>query len=426
MSVVFLWITVAAVLVGIPIVFGLILGPMMGFLIDGKVAFLNSSAQRIYAGIDNFPLLAIPLFVLAGDLMNRGSITTRLVAFANMLVGRLRGGLAHVNILSSIFFAGLSGSAVADVSALGSMLIPAMEKDGYTRDYASAVTAASCIIGPIIPPSIIMIVYAYVMGVSVGALFAAGFVPGVLMGLALSFVVSLQAKRLNLPKREMRQSFQEKMRITRESVLPLMTPVIILGGILSGAVTPTEAAVLAVLYAAGLSLIRRELTFSELPGILLKSGTSAATILLLVGAAAMFGWVLTVSQVPQRLGTFILSISDNPYVFLMIVNFLLFGAGMLLDAGPAILILGPIFGPTIARLGIDPVHFAAVMCINLSVGLVTPPFGLALFATSTIGKVPVNKLVRTMLPFFLAQVIVIMLVTYIPAISLTLPKLLSI
>ena len=426
MSVVFLWITVAAVLIGLPIVFGLVIGPMLGFLIDGRAAFLNSSAQRLYAGIDNFPLLAIPLFVLAGDLMNRGTITTRLVAFANMLVGRLRGGLAHVNILSSVLFAGLSGSAVADVSALGSMLIPAMEKDGYTREYATAVTAASCIIGPIIPPSIIMIVYAYVMGVSVGALFAAGFIPGVLMGLALSSVVALQGKKLNLPKRETRQTFREKMRITQESILPLMTPVIILGGILSGAVTPTEAAVLAVLYAGGLSLVRREMKLTELPGIFLKSGTSAATILLLVGAAAMFGWVLTISQVPQRLGMLILGISDSPYVFLMIVNFLLFGAGMLLDAGPAILILGPILGPTVVKLGIDPVHFAAVMCINLSVGLVTPPFGLALFASSTVGKVPVNTLVRTMLPFFLAQVIVIMLVTYIPAISLTLPRLLSV
>ena len=426
MSVVFLWITVAAVLIGLPIVFGLVIGPMLGFLIDGRAAFLNSSAQRLYAGIDNFPLLAIPLFVLAGDLMNRGTITTRLVAFANMLVGRLRGGLAHVNILSSVLFAGLSGSAVADVSALGSMLIPAMEKDGYTREYATAVTAASCIIGPIIPPSIIMIVYAYVMGVSVGALFAAGFIPGVLMGLALSSVVALQGKKLNLPKRETRQTLREKMRITQESILPLMTPVIILGGILSGAVTPTEAAVLAVLYAGGLSLVRREMKLTELPGIFLKSGTSAATILLLVGAAAMFGWVLTISQVPQRLGMLILGISDSPYVFLMIVNFLLFGAGMLLDAGPAILILGPILGPTVVKLGIDPVHFAAVMCINLSVGLVTPPFGLALFASSTVGKVPVNTLVRTMLPFFLAQVIVIMLVTYIPAISLTLPRLLSV
>ena len=426
MSVVFLWITVAAVLIGLPIVFGLVIGPMLGFLIDGRAAFLNSSAQRLYAGIDNFPLLAIPLFVLAGDLMNRGTITTRLVAFANMLVGRLRGGLAHVNILSSVLFAGLSGSAVADVSALGSMLIPAMEKDGYTREYATAVTAASCIIGPIIPPSIIMIVYAYVMGVSVGALFTAGFIPGVLMGLALSSVVALQGKKLNLPKRETRQTFREKMRITQESILPLMTPVIILGGILSGAVTPTEAAVLAVLYAGGLSLVRREMKLTELPGIFLKSGTSAATILLLVGAAAMFGWVLTISQVPQRLGMLILGISDSPYVFLMIVNFLLFGAGMLLDAGPAILILGPILGPTVVKLGIDPVHFAAVMCINLSVGLVTPPFGLALFASSTVGKVPVNTLVRTMLPFFLAQVIVIMLVTYIPAISLTLPRLLSV
>lgn len=425
MSIVFLWITVAAVLVGVPVVFGLVLGPMLGFLVDGKAVFLNSAAQRIFAGIDQFPLLAIPLFVLAGDIMNRGSITERLVAFADMLVGRLRGGLAHVNILSSVFFAGLSGSAVADVSAIGSMLIPAMEKDGYKRDFAAAVTAASSIIGPIIPPSIIMIVYAYVMGVSVGALFAAGFIPGLLMAAALSSIVVLNAKKMNLPKREYKHTWAQRVDITRKSFFPLLTPIIILGGILSGAVTPTEAAVLAVLYALGLSLVQREIKLSDLPGILLKSGTSSATILLLVGAAAMFGWVLTISQVPQKLGMLILSISNDPYVFLLIVNILLFAAGMLLDAGPAILILGPVLGPTVLQLGIDPVHFACIMCINLSVGLATPPFGLVLFATSTIGKISVGQLVKAMLPFWLAQVVVIGLVTYVPAISLTLPKMLG-
>lgn len=426
MSLSFLWITVIAVLLGVPVVFGLITGPLLGFFLDSKLAFLNTSMQRIFSGIDQFPLLAIPFFVLAGDIMNHGSITRRLVDFANMLVGRLRGGLAHVNILSSIFFAGLSGSAVADISALGSMLIPAMEKDGYSKEFASAITAASSIIGPVIPPSIIMIVYAYIMGVSVGGLFAAGFMPGLLMGLALMLIVAFMAKKYNLPRRQTILSGKEKWSITRKSFFPLMTPVIILGGILSGAVTPTEAAVLAVLYAFGLTLFQKELSFKDIPKTLLKSGISSATVLLVIGSAAMFGWVLTISQAPQKLGQLILEFTDNPYIFLICINFLLFFAGMFLDAGPAILILGPILGPTVLQFGIDPIHFACVMCLNLSIGLATPPFGLVLFATSTIGKVPIGKLVRAMLPFWLAQIVVILLVTYIPAISLTLPRALGI
>ncbi len=426
MPLTFLWLTVVVVVLGLPVVFGLITGPLLGFLLDSKSFFLNSSIQRIYAGIDQFPLLAIPFFVLAGDIMNHGTITQSLVSFANMLVGRLRGGLAHVNILSSIFFAGLSGSAVADISALGSMLIPAMEKDGYKREFAAAVTAASSIIGPVIPPSIIMIVYAYIMGVSVGGLFAAGFLPGLLMGVALMVIVALMAKKHNLPRREYTLSTKEKIAITKQSFFPLMTPVIILGGILSGAVTPTEAAVLAVLYALILTLVKKEIRFKDLPAIFLKSGVSSASILLVIGSAALFGWVLTISQVPQKLGVFILTLTDNPHVFLIFVNLLLFFAGMFLDAGPAILILGPILGPTVLQLGIDPIHFACVMCLNLSIGLATPPFGLVLFATSTIGNVPIGKLVRAMLPFWLAQIVIILLVTYIPAISLTLPNLLGI
>ncbi len=426
MSLTFLWLTVLVVILGVPVVFGLIAGPLLGFFADSKLVFLNSAIQRIYSGIDQFPLLAIPFFVLAGDIMNHGTITKSLVDFANMLVGRLRGGLAHVNILSSIFFAGLSGSAVADISALGSMLIPAMERDGYKREFAAAVTAASSIIGPVIPPSIIMIVYAYIMGVSVGGLFAAGFIPGVLMGVALMIIVALMAKKHNLPRREHVLTTKEKVNITRQSFFPLMTPIIILGGILSGAVTPTEAAVLAVLYALILSFVKKEVKIKDLPQIFLKSGVSSASILLVIGSAALFGWVLTISQVPQKLGVVILSLTDSPYAFLMFVNILLFFAGMFLDAGPAILILGPILGPTVLELGIDPIHFACVMCLNLSIGLATPPFGLVLFATSTIGKVPIGKLVKAMFPFWLAQIGVILLVTYIPAISLTLPKLLGI
>ncbi len=426
MPLTFLWISVFVVLLGVPVVFSLLTGPFIAFYLEAKMAFLNISMQRVFAGIDQFPLLAIPFFILAGDIMNYGSITVRLVDFANMLVGRFKGGLAHVNILSSIFFAGLSGSAVADISALGSMLIPAMEKDGYKRDFAAAVTAASSIIGPVIPPSIIMIVYAYIMGVSVGGLFAAGFVPGVLMGVALMIVVAVMAKKHNLPKREIKLTTKEKISITRKSIFPLLTPVIILGGILSGAVTPTEAAVLAVLYALGLSFVQKEIKIKDLPKIFLRSGISSASILLVIGSAALFGWVLTISQAPQKLGVLILSMTDSPYVFLICVNLLLFFAGMFLDAGPAILILGPILGPTVLEFGIDPIHFACVMCLNLSIGLATPPFGLVLFATSTIGKVPIGRLVKAMFPFWLVQIFVILLVTYIPAISLTLPRLLEI
>jgi len=427
MSVAFIWVTVIACLLGVPVVFALIFGPMMGLFIDNKIIFLNSIAQRIFSGVDQFPLLAIPLFILAGDIMNSGNITKRLVRFANMLVGRMRGGLAHVNILSSIFFAGLSGSAVADVSALGSMLIPAMEKGGYKRDFAAAVTAASSIIGPVIPPSIIMIVYAYIMSVSVGSLFAAGFIPGILMGGGLMLLVAILAKRQNLPKRNTVLSTREKLTITRQSILPLLTPIIILGGILAGLVTPTEAAVLAVLYSLGLSIfVYKDLRVKDLPGLFIRSGISSATILLIIGSAAMFGWMLTISQMPQKLGTIILGITDSPYIFLLCVNILLFFAGMVLDAGPAILILGPIFAPTIQELGIDPIHFACVMCLNLSVGLATPPFGLVLFTTSTISGVKIPALVRAMLPFWLVQAFVIALITYIPAISLTLPKLLNI
>lgn len=427
MSATFLLLTVIVCMLGVPVVFALLFGPVVGIFIDGKEIFLNSLAQRIYSGVDQFPLLAIPLFVLAGEIMNHGNITKRLIQFADMLVGRLRGGLAQVNILSSIFFAGLSGSAVADVSALGSMMIPAMEKSGYKRSFSAAVTAASSIIGPVIPPSIIMIVYAYIMSISVGSLFAAGFIPGILMGGALMSMVALMAKKQNLPKRETTISNSEKFTITRQAILPLMTPIIILGGILSGMVTPTEAAVLAVIYSLCLSLfIHRDLSLKDLPQILVKSGNASATILLIIGSAAMFGWMLTISQMPHKLGSFILGLTDSPLVFLFCVNILLFFAGMVLDAGPAILILGPILSPTVQQLGIDPVHFACVMCLNLSIGLATPPFGLVLFTTSTIGKVKIPELVKAMIPFWIIQVIVIGLVTYVPAISLTLPKLLNI
>ena len=421
----FIVVTVACAIVGVPIVFALAFGPFVGFLIDGKAALLHTSLQRIFAGVNQFPLLAVPLFILAGEIMNAGDITRRLVSFSRVLVGHLRGGLAHVNILSSILFAGLSGSAVADTSALGSMLIPAMERDGYTRRFSTAVTAASSIIGPIVPPSIIMIVYAYIMNVSIGALFAAGFVPGLLMGFGLMGMTAYLAKKHNFPKRDSLPTAREVASATVQSFFPLMTPVIILGGILFGVFSPTEAAVIAVVYALCLSLLTRSLKPGELPDLLRRAASSAAIILLVIGSAALFGWVLNIAGVPQKLARFILGVTQNPYVFLILVNLLLFVVGMFLDAGPAILILGPILGPAMLGMDINPVHFAVVMCINLTVGLATPPFGLVLFTASTISKLKVEAIARAMAPFYLVHVTVVLLVTYIPEISLTLPKLLG-
>ncbi|WP_339764748.1 TRAP transporter large permease [uncultured Hoeflea sp.] len=418
----FIIFTIAVALIGMPIVFALAFGPLLGFVLEGKESLLQISLQRMFAGINQFPLMAVPLFILAGEIMNAGDITRRLVRFAQVFVGHLRGGLAHVNILSSILFAGLSGSAVADTSALGSMLIPAMEKDGYTRRFATAVTAASSIIGPIIPPSIIMIVYAYIMNVSVGALFAAGFVPGLLLGAGLMVVTAILARKHNLPKQERRASLPEVARASAEGFFPLLTPVIILGGILGGIVSPTEAAVVAVIYALGLSLVTKSLGFRSIPGLLRRSATASTVILLMIGSASLFGWVLNIAGVPQSLARLVLGITENPVLFLLLVNLLLLGVGMFLDAGPAILILGPILGPTLLGFDISPVHFAVVMCLNLTVGLATPPFGLVLFTASAVSGVKVEKIVRSMLPFYLVHAVVILLITYVPAISLTLPR----
>lgn len=418
----FIIFTIVAALIGMPIVFALAFGPLLGFVIEGKESLLQISLQRMFAGINQFPLMAVPLFILAGEIMNAGDITRRLVRFAQVFVGHLRGGLAHVNILSSILFAGLSGSAVADTSALGSMLIPAMEKDGYTRRFATAVTAASSIIGPIIPPSIIMIVYAYIMNVSVGALFAAGFVPGLLLGGGLMVMTAFLARKHNLPKQEKRASMKEVAHASAQGFFPLLTPVIILGGILGGIVSPTEAAVVAVVYALGLSLVTKSLGFGSIPGLLRRSATASTVILLMIGSASLFGWVLNIAGVPQSLARLILGITENPILFLLLVNLLLLVVGMFLDAGPAILILGPILGPTLLGFDISPVHFAVVMCLNLTVGLATPPFGLVLFTASAVSGVKVEKIVRSMLPFYLVHAVVILLITYVPAISLTLPK----
>lgn len=411
-------------MIGLPVFFSLLAAPGLLLWLNGQERDITLLYRNVYNGIDSFPLMAIPFFMLAGELMNRGKITERLVEFAQALMGHFRGGLAHVNILSSMLFAGLSGSAVADTSALGSMLIPAMEKQGYSRRFAAAITAASSVIGPIIPPSGIMIIYAYVMGESVAALFLAGIVPGILVGAGLMVVVKFMADRYDYPAASRRYSWTERGNASLKAFFPLMTPVIILGGILGGVFTPTEAAAVAVGYAVFIGLfVMKTLRIKDLPSVLSKAAMTSAVVLLLVGAAMAFKTVVSLSHAPEILAATILSISENPLILLFLINILLFVVGMFLDAGPAIIILGPILGPVFVGMGIDPVHFAIIMSVNLTVGLATPPMGLVLFVASSVSGERVENIAKAILPFLLVEIIVIFLITYFPAISMTIPRL---
>ncbi len=490
----FLPVFLVFLMIGLPVFFALLVSPGLLLWLNGQERDMALLYRNVYNGMDSFPLMALPFFMLAGELMNRGGITMRLVEFSQALMGHLRGGLAHVNILSSMLFAGLSGSAVADTSALGSTLIPAMEKNGYTRKFAAAVTAASSVIGPIIPPSGIMIIYAYVMGESVAALFLAGIVPGILVGVGLMLVVRLMADKYNLPKAErivsknqeispvesvismvllrinlaglllgayagihsmvlwkssadiavngwllfavfliiahfllvaLRSQVSADFRVVcKKAVAPLQAPIIILGGILVGVFTPTEASAVAVAYALIISFfVLRSMKLADLPEILTKSALGSSAVLLLVGAAVAFKTVVSLSHAPEQLASLILSLSEDPLMLLFLINLLLFIVGMFLDAGPAIIILGPILAPIFLSLGVHPVHFAIIMSVNLTVGLATPPMGLVLFVASSVSGERVETISRAILPFLAVEVLVIFLITYVPAISMTVPRL---
>lgn len=420
----FLPVFLVFLMIGLPVFFALLIAPGALLWLNGQERDIALLYRNVYNGMDSFPLMAIPFFMLAGELMNRGGITERLVEFAQAMMGHLRGGLAHVNVLSSMLFAGLSGSAVADTSALGSMLIPAMEKQGYTRRFSAAITAASSVIGPIIPPSGIMIIYAYVMGESVAALFLAGIVPGILVGIGLMLAVKVMADKYDFPVASRKYTWGERGQASLKAFFPLLTPVIILGGILGGIFTPTEAAAVAVGYAMFIGLfVLKTLKLSDLSDVFARAAMTSAVVLLLVGAAMAFKTVVSLSHAPETLAHWILSLSDNPLVLLFLINLLLFVVGMFLDAGPAIIILGPILAPIFVNLGIHPVHFAIIMSVNLTVGLATPPMGLVLFVASSVSGERVERIARAIVPFLLVEVAVIFLITFVPAISMTIPRL---
>jgi tripartite ATP-independent transporter DctM subunit len=422
MSTAFFWIFVMLLALGMPVVFALLVGPGVSLVLDDQRPYFAALLSRLYNGIDSFPLLAVPFFILAGELMNSGGITERIVRFSQSLVGHVRGGLAQVNILSSMLFAGISGSAVADASAIGKMMVPAMERNGYKRSFAAAVTAAAAVIGPIIPPSGIMILYGFVMNVSIGALFAGGIVPGIMIGLGLMAVTRLLAGRHNLPVASRKATWRERGRSLRGAALALFMPVILLGGMLGGIFTATEAAAVAAAYALVVTLfVLRTLSFADMRHVFIATAVQSGVILMLVGAAVTFGWLITLSGMAERIAAALMGITDDP-LLLLLLNLLLFLIGMFLDAGPAILILGPVLAPIFTTLGVDPVHFALIMCINLTVGLATPPMGLVLFVVASVANERIEPIVRALLPFLAVEIAVIFLVTYIPALTLTVPR----
>jgi len=413
---------VVGLIIGLPVAVTLGVSSLSYLLVMGIPAVVMP--QKMYAGMDVFVLLSIPGFILAGNLMNRGGITERIIRFANSLVGWIRGGLGLTNVGASMLFGGITGTAVADAASIGGVMIPGMKKAGYPADFSAAVTAASSTVGPIIPPSVPMIIVGALSGISVGKMFLAGAIPGILMGLAMMVTTYLIARKKNFPKQDW-QGFREIGKSFAGAFWALAMTGIILYGLLSGIATPTETAIVASVYAMVIGLfIYRELPILEIPKILVDSAVSATGILLLVGFANVFGWILVSEQIPQAIASAVLSMTDNKFLVILIINILLLLVGMFMETIAALIIL---FVPLLAlavAVDIEPLHFATFAVLNLMIGLTTPPLGVCLFVCAGIARLPLTPVVIAILPFLFTNILVLLLVSYVPAISTWLPSVL--
>lgn len=407
-----------------PIAFAIGLTALVSVLFSGDLP-LSIVPQRMFVGLDSFPLLAAPLFIFAGEIMNAGAMSNRLVKFASALLGHVRGSLAMITVATSMFFAGVSGSATADTAAVGSILIPAMIRRGYKAAFATALQACAGSIGPIIPPSIVMIIYGWVGGVSVGALFLGGIVPGFLIGSVLMLSSYLHARRGGDAYLGAERASVANMVKTGGAALPALgMPVIILGGIIGGVFTPTEAAAVAVFYALAVEvLLYRDIPLRELPTLLVNSAVRATIVMLVVGTAALLGWMITFSGLPDRVGDFLIAFSPNKYVLLFMLNILFLLIGTFMEAYAAIILLIPILLPAIDQFGIDPVHFGVIVTTNLCIGMVTPPLGVTLFVSCSISGQSMASILKPLAPMLLGMIGVLFLITYVPATVLFVPNL---
>jgi len=409
-------------IIGVPVAIALAGSSLLYVLVSGEVPDFVV-IHRMVNGVDSFPLLAIPFFILAGNLMNSAGITNRIFAFATACIGWLRGGLGHVNIIASVLFAGMSGAAVADAGGLGTIEIKAMRDAGYDDDFAVAVTAASSTIGPIIPPSLPMVVYGVMASASVGQLFTAGFIPGLLMAIALMLLVAWYAKKRNYPRDK---SFSIRLLGTtfKHAFLSLLTPVIIVGGILTGAFTPTEAAISACVYALILGVVvYRTLTWKRLIHVSMDTIETSAIILLIVAAASIFAWILTSNRVTEQFAGLLMTMTDSPFLILLMLNVVLFIVGCFMETVAAITILVPVLLPIAVGVGVDPVHFGVIMVLNLMIGLLTPPVGMVLYVLSRVSGISFERCSAATFPFLLPLIAVLALITFVPAFSMWLPTL---
>ncbi|WP_319559907.1 TRAP transporter large permease [Marispirochaeta sp.] len=385
---------------------------------------LMAVIQRMVQGVNSFSLLAIPFFILAGEIMGQGGISRRLIHFSNLLIGRLRGGLAQVNVLASMFFGGISGSAVADVSSIGTIMIPMMKQKGYDADYSTAVTVTSACQGIIIPPSHNMIIYSLAAGgVSIGRLFLGGFVPGVVLGVSLMIISWIIAVKRGYPK-EARYSLKEALVISKDAILGLFTAVIIIGGVISGVFTATESAAIAVVYAFIITFfVYKEIKLSEFKRILYSSLKTLAMVMSLIAAASAFGYLMAYLRIPAKATEVLLGITRNRVALLLLINLLLLLLGMIMDMAPLILITTPILYPVVVgALGMNPVHFGIMLMLNLGIGLCTPPVGSALFVGCAVGRVSMEDATKAMLPFYIMMIVVLMLVTFWPDLVMIVPN----
>lgn len=414
---------VVCLIIGVPISFSLGISSFVSLLLWAEIP-VRLIVQRMFTGVDSFTLMALPFFMLAGELMMESKILDGLMKFAEALVGRIRGALGHVIILTCALFASIIGSALAEVAALGRAGLKMMEDAGYEKDYSAALTAAASTVGPIIPPSIPMVVYAAVVGnVSIAGLFLAGFLPGALLSIAMMVYHYVVSVKRNCPYRTVPISFGEFLRVFKEAILALLMPAIILGGILGGIFTATEASAVACAYAFFIGVfVTRKLNFKKFCNAVFRSGIATGMALLLVATANIFSWILATQQVPQRAANFFLSLTHNPLIYLLLVNILLLIVGCFMDTTVAIIIFSPILAPVAAILGVEPLQFGIIVCFNLVIGLITPPVGLCLFMVCAISGLSLEKVTKRIWPFVLIQIGVLFLITYVPSVSLFIPK----